>query len=208
MIGFVLSLLVTLVLLMGNEWWWRGRVHGETSRKSVHIVVGTFVAFWPLFMSWTQIAIISVAFVAVVLLSRKHNIFPSIHTVDRVTWGEVFFGLAVGATALLTPQPAIFTIAILHMSLADGLAAIIGIKYGKSNTYRVLGAVKSRLGTLTFFVVSLLLLLTFSVQQSTPLGLWLPVLALGATVLENFGVRGTDNLFIPVFIALALQAIS
>lgn len=202
-----LTVLAIFLLLFLNEWWWRARTHGEASRKFIHITVGSFVAVWPLFLSWTQIELLSVAFVVTVLISRRFNIFKAIHSVQRPTWGEVYFGAAVGLTALLTHQPVIYAVALLHMSLADGLAAIVGRTYGGKFRYGVWGAEKSRLGTLTFLIISLALLVAYDVMRPGELGLWLPLIAVGATVIENVAVRGRDNLLIPLFVALALRMV-
>lgn len=204
----VIVAIAVFVFLIANEWWWRGRGHGEKSRKTVHIVVGTFVALWPLFLSWQQIELLSVAFMVAVALSRQFNIFKTIHAVQRPTWGELYFGASVGLIALTTHEPAIFGAAILHMSLADGLAAVIGESHGHRTMYRVFGAKKSRTGTLAFLGVSLTILLSYSVSTGTSPGVWLPIAAIGATLLENLAVKGLDNLLIPVFIALILSAVS
>jgi phytol kinase len=201
-IAFVV--LVVLALLLVNEWWWHKRTHGEISRKFVHITVGTFVAAWPLILGWKEIEFLSLAFVAAVVVSRQFNIFKAIHAVERPTWGELYFGAAVGLIAITTHQPAIYAAALLHMSLADGLAAVVGEQYGRRTTYRVFGAKKSRVGTLTFLVMSLAILVAYSVHQDINLGLWLPLIAGGAAVIENVAVRGLDNLLIPLFVALLL----
>jgi dolichol kinase len=107
----------------------------------------------------------------------------------------------------MTHQPAVYAVALLHMSLADGLAAVVGDRYGHGSTYHIFGTKKSRLGTLTFLCVSLAILVAFSVQQGVSLGIWLPLIAAGATILENFAIRGLDNLLIPVFVALLLSAV-
>jgi phytol kinase len=207
MLPLVLTILAVLVLLLLNEWWWHGRTHGEISRKFVHITVGSFVAVWPLFLSWGQIQLLSVAFVVVVAVSQKLKIFKAIHSVQRPTWGEIYFAVAVGATAFITHSPAIYAVALLHMSLADGLAAIIGVKYGASQAYRVFGAAKSIVGSAAFFVVSLALLGVYAWTQDVAFLPYMPVLAVGAMVLENAAVKGLDNLLIPVLIAWSLSLI-
>jgi phytol kinase len=201
----ILVAAIVLVLLLVNEWWWHGRAHGEASRKFVHITVGSFVALWPLLLTWSQIEFLSIAFVAAVVVSRQFNLFKAIHSVQRPTWGELYFGAAVGLVAVSTHQPAIYAVALLHMSLADGFAAVIGEKYGRGSIYRIFGAKKSRIGTLTFLVVSITILSVFSIQQSVSLGIWLPLIAVGATVLENIAVRGLDNITIPLYVALLLS---
>ena len=85
--ALILTVLTVLVILIGNEWWWRTRVvHGELSRKFVHITVGSFVAIWPWFLSWQEIRLLSLSFVAAVLVSKALNIFQAIHSVQRPTW--------------------------------------------------------------------------------------------------------------------------
>lgn len=194
---------IVLVLLLLNEWWWHGRKHGEASRKFVHVTVGTFVAFWPLFLSWQQIELLSLAFFVVVLASWRWNIFRAIHSVQRPTWGELYFALAVGLVALFVRQPAVYAAALLHMSVADGLAAIVGSRFGSKHRYKVFGAWKSWLGTATFLVSSLVILVGYSWQQGQPLG-WLSLLAVAAALLENVAVRGLDNLLVPLAVAAVL----
>ncbi len=198
------TILGMLAVLVANEWWWHGKTHGELSRKFVHLTIGTFVAFWPLYLSWTQIQLLSLAFVFSVLVSQYFQVFRAIHSAQRPTWGEVFFGVAVGLTALMTHQPAIYAVALLHMSLADGLAAIVGTNYGRSNSYKILGMHKSVVGTATFALVSLLLLITFGLYKDITPGLWLPLAVLGSTLMENVAVKGLDNLLVPVFVAVVL----
>jgi dolichol kinase len=207
MLHLILTILAVCTLLLVNEWWWHSRTHGEVSRKFVHITVGSFVAFWPLFLAWWQIELLSVAFVLVIVISKQLNLFKAIHSVQRPTWGEVFFGLAVGTVALVTHQPAIYAVALLHMSLADGLAAIIGTNYGNSSRYLVFGMHKSIIGTVTFAITSAILLLGFVAQQGIGMDLWLPVIVLGATIIENVSIKGLDNLLIPVFIAWVLTTV-
>jgi phytol kinase len=208
MIGLAVTVIVILCILLLNEWWWHGRTHGEISRKFVHITVGTFVAFWPLFLTWKQIELLSLVFALVVLVSQKLNIFRAIHSVQRPTWGEIYFAISVGAVAFLTHNPAIYAVALLHMSLADGFAAIVGVKYGARRAYHVLGATKSVAGSLTFLVVSLAILGAYCAHTGTNFLPYMPLLAVSATILENIAVRGLDNLIIPALVAWVLSNVS
>jgi len=201
-----LTILAVFLVLVASELWWRKHnLHGELSRKFVHITVGSFVAFWPFFLSWQQIELLSVALVVVIGISRALNIFQAIHSVQRPTWGELFFAAAVGLVALITHDKWIYAAALLQMSLADGLAAIVGRHYGNRMKYLVFGHAKSVAGTLTFFAISVAILLAFSHWGGQPLSLAF-VLAISAlaSVLENIGVLGSDNLLVPVLVAIAL----
>ena len=204
--ALALTVLAVFAVLVGCEWWWRRReMRGEFSRKFVHITVGSFVAFWPYFLTPLEIKILSLAFIVVVMISKYLHLFSAIHSVQRPTWGEFLFALAVVLLSFLVHHPHIYTVALLEMSLADGLAAVVGTRFGKGNTYLVLGHTKSIAGTLTFFITSCLILTGYDVVTHTQmLGIWVLGLSAGATLLENIGVRGTDNILVPGFIAVML----
>lgn len=207
--SLILSVLLIFLLLVGNEIWWRRRGrHGELSRKFIHITVGSFVAFWPYFMDRPQILLLSGAFLVVVTISRYMGLFKAIHSVQRPTWGEMFFALAVAATAIATNRPWLYAVALLHMSLADGLAAVVGLRLGWRR-YTVFGHTKSLTGTGMFFLASVWLLLIFAGVNhlSLPLSAVLAVAA-GATLLENAGGPGIDNLTVPLFVALVLERLT
>lgn len=200
------SVLFVFILLVISEVWWRKRKpHDEFSRKFIHIFVGSFAAFWPFYLSWGWIVGLSSAFIVVVSLSKYFEIFKSIHTVERPTWGEVYFALAVGVLTFVTHDPWIYAVALLHMSLADGLAAVAGVSWGKKTQYLVLGHTKSLVGSSMFFVVSVALLTGYGMLTAQPLQ---PSLIIGlaalATGIENVAGNGLDNLFIPVWIAVVL----
>ena len=200
----LLTALAVFALLLISEFWHRRRgPHGELSRKFVHITVGSFVAYWPHYLSADTIKLFSVAFLVVAMLSKYFHIFRAIHSVQRPTQGEFWFALVVGLLAFTIYQhPHIYTTALLEMSLADGLAAVIGTRYGNRYRYSVFGAPKSVIGTSTFFVVTCVILARYSMMTPGALSLSILVpVALIATLLENVAVRGLDNLAVPVFIA-------
>lgn len=207
MLVLILTVLLVFLLLVGSELWWRKRrPNDEFSRKFIHIVVGSLAATWPFYLSWGWIVALGAAFIFVVTVSKYLHIFQAIHAVERPTLGEVFFALAVMLVAFITHQPWIYAVALLHMSLADGFAAIIGVTLGNSTRYKVLGHAKSLAGSGTFLLISLILLLAYGAVTGQHLPLAVVVgLALVATGLENIGVGGLDNLLVPVVIAAALQ---
>lgn len=209
-----MSLLITifivfLILVLSELLWRTKKMRGESARKFVHICVGTFVAFWPLFMTWREIQFMALAFLVVIVISWRVNFFRSVHEVRRHTWGEVFFPIGIGISALLEPPALIFAAAILHLSLADGFAAVIGVKYGMKRPYKIRTYTKTLLGTITFWTISTaIILVTVLLSQNglswplLPLLVWLP---LTATVVENVAVAGTDNIFVPLLIIGVLQ---
>lgn len=208
MITMVLTVFAVFVILLVCEFWWQKKqADDEFSRKTVHITIGSFVAFWPFFLTWHQIEFLSLAFLAVISISKYLHLFEAIHSVQRPTLGELFFAAAVGAVALITDDKWVYTAALLQMSLADGLAAVVGTRFGGRHKYLVFGYPKSLLGTMTFFVVSMAILITLNHRLPESLG---PGLILGtsllATLIENIGVKGADNLLVPLVVALILSS--
>lgn len=202
---FILAVLGVLGILLVSEFWWRKhQTHGEFSRKFVHITVGSFVAFWPFLLSWNQIQFLSIAFLVVIGISKQFKLFKAIHSVQRPTWGEFYFALAVGLVPLITHDKWIYTASLLQMALADGFAAIVGERYGKQS-YLVFGHKKSIAGTTTFFVVSLAILIGYMYATDDVMTAgFIIALAAAASAIENLAVRGLDNLLLPVLMALAL----
>jgi phytol kinase len=203
----ILSVFAVFVVLLINEVGWRkGWLHGELKRKFVHVIVGSFVAFWPFFLSWTEIRLLSVAFLLVVLISERLRLFKAIHSVQRPSYGEICFALIVGVLTLVTQSKAVYAAALLQMSLADGFAALVGVRFGKSNSYKVFGHTKSVAGTLTFLAVSCVLLLGYGLFSSHSLPVALAFSgSIIAGVIENLAPLGLDNLLVPLFIGLLLS---
>lgn len=202
MTWLLLTVLGVFLFLLASEFWWRKHIpHSEFSRKSVHIAVGSFVAFWPFYLSWNQIRLLSLAFLIVVGISKYFRLFRAIHSVQRPTMGELYFALAAGAVTYVTHDKWIYMAALLQMSLADGFAAVTGVRYGKQS-YLVFGHRKSFVGSVTFFITSLLILVAYTLVSPMHLGFVFMVGAAAlAAIVENLAVSGLDNLLIPALIA-------
>ena len=206
MISIALTVLAIAIVLVINEIWWKHKhTHREHSRKLIHIVVGSFAATWPYYLSWQEIRIISVMFLLVVIASKLLNIFASIHEVERFTIGEICFALAIGALTFITRSTWIYTASLLQMSLADGMAALIGLHFGRGNRYKVFGATKSLAGTGAFIAVSFMILLVADVLSQAHIALaWVALMAVVAAAIENVAVYGLDNILLPLGVALML----
>lgn len=204
----VITVFTVLVILLLSELGWRKHwLHGEVGRKFVHVTVGTFVAFWPYFLGWTEIRLLSLAFFVVVLTTMHLGLFRAIGSVQRPTYGEIFFALSVGLLTLITESKGVYAAAILQMALADGFAAIVGGRYGTQNKYHLFGRTKSIVGSMTFFVISLSLLIGYSLFSIAGLEWQLVmVTALLATLLENVAALGFDNLLVPLVVGIMLQS--
>jgi phytol kinase len=212
MLGPLIGVGGIFAILVVTEILWRTKVikKPEVSRKIIHILSGTFIAFWPFFMSLGEIQVLSLLLLAVVGASKSLRFFMSIHGVGRQTFGEILFPLGVLFAATFTQSNWVFVAAILHLSLADGFAAAIGARHNKRFGYKVIGQMKTLIGTAVFYVLSLLIVAGAMILDPVSYGqnalMILSVLPLSVTVVENFAPYGTDNLFIPAFVVGALEA--
>ncbi len=189
------------------------KLSGEATRKVVHIVVGSFIAFWPFFMPMRSVQLLSLALFIVVALSKFTNFFQSIHTVTRFTLGELFFPIGIGLTALLADSKWIFLAAVLHTSLADGVAGLVGVYLDKNKgRYKIFGQSKTMAGSVAFMISSVLIIGCIIFYSSAGFGgldwpviIWLPILA---TLIESLSPFGTDNLFVPLIVVAVLNSLN
>jgi len=183
-------------------------LHPETSRKSVHIAMGLVTLFFPwLFReAWPVLLLAVLAVVALVgtrLLKPLRERFGGVlHGVERYSLGEIYFPLAVAALYLLSSgNRLLYVIPLLTLTLADAVAALVGVRYGQHRFCTSEGT-KSVEGSLAFFMVAFLsahvpLLLLSDTGRAESL---LIALVLGILVMlfEAVSVGGLDNLFIPL----------
>jgi phytol kinase len=139
----------------------------------------------------------------ITLLSYRFPLLPGINSVGRQSLGTFFYSVSFGilvAWFWYLQQPQYAALGILVMTWGDGLAALIGQRFGK-HKYKVFDTQKSWEGSLTMmlasFVVSSLILLATqgNIWQTWVISM---VVAFIATVLEAFSSLGIDNFTVPV----------
>jgi phytol kinase len=192
------------LLWLGAEVLRRSGVGAETVRKFVHIGTGHVILLaWALQISLNLCLFASAAASLITLISYRFPILESINGVGRKSLGTFYYAISIGiVTALFWPsaQYHFGALGILVMAYGDGLAALIGQRYGK-RVYSVLGMSKTVEGSLTMASVSTLVSgLVLSVGIGSSLGIWgiALLVGIGATFLEMFSVGGLDNLTVPV----------
>ncbi len=195
-IGTILS-----IALIANRY---TNADSEITRKIVHIGTGNII----LFAWWLNIPAsvgIGASIVAsiVTLLSYKFPLLPGINSVGRQSLGTFFYAVSIGvliAWFWSIEQPQYAALGILVMTWGDGLAALVGQRFG-NHRYKVWGIQKSWEGSLAMaavsYIVSSLILLSVqgSIWQTWLISL---VIALVATSLEAFSKFGIDNLTVPL----------
>ncbi len=175
----------------------------ELTRKIVHIGSGNVILLaWWLDISSQVIVSAAIIAAAIAILSYIIPILPSIESVGRKSFGTLFYAISMGVlTACFwqnSPQYAV--IGILIMAWGDGMAAIIGQRFGQ-HPYHIGRITKSWEGSLAMaafsFGVSELVLLSVEGNSWQIFAVSLAV-ALIATVLEAFSKFGIDNLSVPL----------
>jgi len=188
----------------------RKKLHGDLQRQFVHITVGSFIAFWPWLIGWRTIQIIGVAMLAVVLLNRRYKLTDFYTKVGRRSYGDVFYALAIISSALLTDEKIFFAVAMLTMALGDGLANIIGQRYGQRWKYKFWGHTKTVYGSMAMWLVSISvlgigLLFVTDIVDYSEYGTLLLLLPPALVLVENAAVWGLDNLLVPAVIIMTLN---
>jgi phytol kinase len=189
----------------------------EHVRKVVHIGTGNVMLLaWLLQLpAWVGMTSAVLAGAAT-LISYRLPILPGVNSVGRKSLGTFFYAVSIGIlTAIFWPLqlPYYGVIGILIMAWGDGLAAIIGQRFGQ-HPYTIFGNTKSWEGTATMFFVSytIVSIVLFSVQgniwQTWAIGI--PV-AIAATAVESIAQWGLDNLSVPLIsagLAFAINQLS
>ncbi|MEH1947696.1 MAG: diacylglycerol/polyprenol kinase family protein [Nostoc sp.] len=176
----------------------------EIVRKIVHIGTGNviLIAWWlniPASVGITASILAS----AITLLSYRLPILPGINSVGRQSLGTFFYSVSFGilvAWFWYLQQPQYAALGILVMTWGDGLAALLGQRFGK-HKYKVFGTEKSWEGSLTMmlvsYVVSSLILVGTQGNSWQTLAISL-IVAVIATALEAVSFLGIDNLTVPL----------
>ncbi len=189
--GYVIILLVISDKLLGK--------YVNFSRKFLHIMVGNVLFILPIFDTWWVMSLLAAApFIVLTFLMSPYSPVKSIR--NRMSksghgLGLVYYSISWTVLALLFfNQPWIIAIGIAAMSYGDGMASLIGMKYGK-NKYNITGDIKSLEGSVTMFLVLLVTLwIVLIYYQVNIKPLVIVAVSLVATILEGITPKGLDNL--------------
>lgn len=204
-IGFIAA-----VALAANYFSKAGKLSAELARKLVHMSLGSsiFVTSLSSNKTWTA-ALISISLGAVVI-AKESGLFESFRKVGRSTNGDMFYLIGALAALVLAGSQAAFGIAILVLTFADAMAALVGKAVGNHKVH-VLGEAKSLEGSLAFAVVTAVIASLFVVVGPELVkGNYLLIAVLPAvlTPLEALSPKGIDNLTLPVVAVLAVNLLS
>lgn len=180
------------------------KTNSELTRKIFHIGSGNVILIaWWLNISGSIIIQASLLASLISIISYFLPILPSINSVGRKSFGTLFYAISIGILTALFWHFGLreyAVIGILVMSWGDGLAAVIGKKWGQ-HSYELFGIKKSYEGSLTMTLVSfivIILILSLSIGNSWQNWLIAIIVAIFATILEAFSQFGIDNLTVPL----------
>jgi len=192
----------------------RAKMHPESSRQLVHVVVGVFVFLCRfIFQEPLYPLITGLLFIAVNLVTLRTGRFKGMHATNRVSYGTVYFPLAfvILVSLFWYRDPVALQVAILLLAFADPLAAWVGHRYGRRSFIlwhdlkTIQGTTAMFLGSGTLAFVGLMVLIPLNGGPSLP---WIQLLAAVlllaalATVAEAQSSRGSDNVTVPLATAL------
>jgi len=207
--GIALTLSALGLLFLGiRALQMRYRLHGELSRKAVHIGMGLVCAAFPwMFHEPWPVVLLAGLSIGMLLAIRllpglSERFLPVLGGESRCSLGEYVFPVAVALVFVLSEGEALpYTVAILTLTIADAAGALVGLRYGLSK-FRTDEGEKSAEGSLaifisTFFIAHVPLLLFSETGRAESLLTALAV-ALLVTFVEAVSLRGIDNLIIPL----------
>lgn len=185
------------------------------SRKVLHIMTGNIAFLLPIFVTKEAMAFLAAGpFILLTFLMSPYTPIKSIrgktssagHSMGLVYYAIIWTILAY----LFFDNMIVIAVGILAMSYGDGLASLIGVKYGKRK-YSIFGDKKSYIGSFAMFLftfvmmtVAILIYKTIFSYELTITFEILVILAgvsLIAAVAEGLTPKGLDNLSVPVIVA-------
>ncbi|GEM45835.1 diacylglycerol/polyprenol kinase family protein [Deinococcus cellulosilyticus] len=203
-VPIVLLMLVGCMLALK---WWQKRVnpHPELARKLMHIATGLVALTFPVLLQDSKAVWLACSLAIIMLLLQKFfkplkALGSVLNSVERVSLGDVYFLISIALIYQLAPEPIYFMVPVLVLTLADALAALIGVRYGQTR-YFVAKDQKSLEGSAAFFLVAFLsthipLLLSNATGRLESL-LIAVLVGLVIMIIEAISWEGLDNLFIP-----------
>ena len=196
----------------------RSRLSSEQTRQFVHIGVGLFVIFSPLFFrSAIQPAVLAGVFIILNAVALKAGQLKGMHATERRSYGTVFFPLTflILIAVYWYSDPVILMLGMMIMTLADPFACMAGAAAEKPRKFAFWKDSKSIQGSiavfLTTFVIVLAFLPLFRWLDGTPIPRLISLIMMAvtvgiiATLGEAISHAGSDNLSLPLSAALMID---
>lgn len=180
----------------------------EISRKIIHIFVGNWILLSPFFENIFVAAGIPFSFIIINFLSVQYNLIPSMEREgDKKSYGTVYYAISLFILTLIAHYTGMWTISIvgvLIMAYGDGLAAIIGEKYGRN--YLKIERSKTVQGSLIVLIAAVLITFIVAIINKPTFSLKIIFINLLIAILNGIfamyieisGKNGSDNISLPI----------
>ena len=190
-----------IFLIIGLSTLFYKKGSGTLTRKIIHIGVSfCYVIFINYFKNSIHILIPPFTFIILNYISYKKDLFKAME--GKKSLGTVYYSISVFIMCLITyfnesfyPY---FGIGLFIMAFGDGFAEIIGHLSNK-RIYKN----KTLLGSLTLFIISIIVLIIFNNIFSLNYGIiTILIIALVSALIECISNKGLDNLTLPLVSSL------
>jgi phytol kinase len=178
-------------------------------RKFLHIMTGNIAFILPLFNTREIMVFLAAApFILFTFMISPYSPVKSMQIKASKAGhglGLVYYSITWTVLGyLFFNHKEIIAVGILAMSYGDGLASVIGVKYG-GRTYNVFGDVKSYAGScvmfLSTFIIMIVALIFYDVSLSHIVLFYLVFIAFITTLVEGLTPKGIDNITVPFITA-------
>ena len=179
----------------------------ELLRKIIHIGIGPLIPLAKFLEINQDLAQYIAALVSIlVLINYVYRLFPIIEDIDRKSFGTLFYclSLLILIGFFWDKDPSSLFAGVFIMTFGDGLAGLLGKNFQSIN-WIIFNQKKSLIGTATMFLVSLTITGSLAYFGSHEISFFLPLIAILATIIEQFSIAGIDNLFVPIVSAIAFN---
>lgn len=231
---FVLSIAyiyVIAIICLGELLRHVGKYSPALTRKFIHLFAGFSIFSVPFYSNAWAAIIVAISFLVLVFLSSPKSPIKSLRTMFEVMarkedylsghiWGPFLYAISVTVLVsvftlvpTLTPYFVLPATGLTAMCLGDGLAPIIGAKYGK-HRYTIGKSTRSIEGSIVVFIASFFGAIFCFIFFDWFASNWSPIFTLGhvgilaficgivAAIIEGISPAGVDNLTVPILTAL------
>ena len=213
--ALIITVAYAVIFAAGEVLYNRTSIGAEGSRKVTHVAGGLLGLTLPhLFESWQTVLILGGLFAITLIFTKRRKLIGSVHAVERQTWGEIWFPIALGGLftlCVLTDTLPYFAPALMTLALGDMTAWYVGSRFGKTRL-PVGDRAKTLEGSIALFTLSFLMsmiLLSATLDRLASVELIGAAFAgaIVATIAEGLSRHGFDNLTVPIGVWATLAAI-
>jgi dolichol kinase len=206
------GLVFSTIFAVAEIWRRRWKADPELTRKTVHLLGGVACILFPFLIQSTWVVFsMATLLTAVLAWGAKTSKIKSLTDVKRDSRGSECYPAAIFLVYLIARDRLwLYSSSLLVLAVADAFAALIGTRYG-ALFYEIEDSKKSLEGSMVFLIIAFLsihlptLLLADFPRSTTVLAALL--VAFLVTGFEAVSLRGWDNLFVPVGVALILGSL-